>query len=108
MLFPQQTSYSKRMKKWLKRILMEGKETKTKVNANPEAGARQPAGKSSECDAVLRKGNMPKESTVTTVDPDANKGLCERLASANIDGNPKKRTENVKGGPTTKGTGEEN
>lgn len=73
---------------------MAGMEPKTKVNANPEAGARQPAGKSSECDAVLRKGNMPKESAVTTVSNDVNKGKAKELASANVDGNPKKRTNN--------------
>ena len=64
--------------------------------------------KSNDSEATLRKGNMPKESAVTTVDPDANKGLCKKLASDNIDGNPKKRTEDVCGGPTVKGTGQEN
>ena len=50
--------------------------------------------KSNDCEATLRKGNMPKESAVTTVNPDANKGKCKELASANVDGNPKKRTCN--------------
>jgi hypothetical protein len=64
--------------------------------------------KTNDCDATLRKGNMPKESKVTTVDRDSNKGLTKKLAQANIDGNPKKRTRTVTGGDTTKGTGEEN
>ena len=64
--------------------------------------------KSNDCEATLRKGNMPKESAVTTVNPDANKGKCKELASANMDGNPKKRTRNVWGGETVKGTGQEN
>lgn len=83
-------------------------EPKTKVNANPEAGARRPAGKTGDCEESLRKSKMPKESAVTTVSPDANKGKCKELASANMDGNPKKRTRNVWGGETVKGTGQEN
>ena len=94
-LFPQQVSYSKRLRQWLKGIFMaNGMESKKKVNAQPEAGARQPAGKSSECDAVLRKGNMPPTSQVSTVKEDENKGVATKLASANEDGNPKKRTCN--------------
>ena len=50
--------------------------------------------KSNDCEATLRKGNMPKESAVTTVSPEVNKGKCAELASANTDGNPKKRTCN--------------
>jgi hypothetical protein len=64
--------------------------------------------KSNDSEATLRKGNMPKASTVTTADKDSNKGLSARLASANIDGNPKKRTRTVTGGDTVKGTGEDN
>lgn len=71
-----------------------GNLNRSKVVANPDAGTRQPAGKSSEPDAVLRKGNTPKESAVTTVSPDENKGKAKELASANTDGNPKKRTCN--------------
>jgi hypothetical protein len=78
---------------------------RTKVAAQPEAGTR--GSKTNDCEATLRKGNVPKSSAVTTVDRDANKGLAKKLASANIDGNPKKRTENVKGGATVKGTGKE-
>ena len=64
--------------------------------------------KTNDAEATLRKGNMPTSSSVTTVDKDSNKGLCEKLASANIDGNPKKRTRAVWGGETVKGTGKEN
>jgi hypothetical protein len=64
--------------------------------------------KTNDCEATLRKGNTPKSSAVTTVDKDANKGLTKKLASANEDGNPKKRTRTVTGGDTVKGTGEEN
>ena len=57
-------------------------------------------GKSNAADATLRKGKTPKAEAVKTVSPDANKGLAKELASANIGGNPKKRTKNVTGGPT--------
>jgi hypothetical protein len=33
--------------------------------STPEGGTTQPAGKSSECDAVLRKGKLPKAEKVT-------------------------------------------
>jgi len=72
--------------------MASGKEPKTKVSANPEAGAR--GTKTNDCEATLRKSNMPKESAVTTVGPDVNKGKTVELASANTDGNPKKRTCN--------------
>jgi hypothetical protein len=82
-----------------------GNLNRTKVSGTPEAGTR--GSKTNDCDASLRKGNIPKSSAVTTVDRDANKGLAKKLASANIDGNPKKRTRNVWGGETEKGTGKE-
>ena len=75
--------------------MADGKETKTKVNANPEAGARQAAGKTSNPESVMTdsKQKMSGEA-VTTVSPDVNKGKAVELASANTDGNPKKRTCN--------------
>lgn len=83
-----------------------GNLNRSKVVAKPEAGAR--GSKTNDCEATLRKGNIPASSAVTTVSPDSNKGLAKKLAAANIDGNPKKRTRNVWGGETVKGTGEEN
>ena len=71
-LFPEQTSYSGRVWRKLKGIFV----------------------KSNDAEATLRKGNMPKESAVTTVSPDVSKGVAKELASANTDGNPKKRTCN--------------
>jgi hypothetical protein len=82
-----------------------GNLNRTEVPAVVEAGTR--GSKTNDCDATLRKSNMPKSSAVTTVDRDANKGLAKKLASTNIDGNPKKRTKNVWGGETEKGTGKE-
>lgn len=64
--------------------------------------------KSNAADATLRKGNQPKSEKVRTVNPDANKGLAKRLADTNDDGNPKRRTRSVSGGPTVPGTGQEN
>lgn len=83
-----------------------GQLNRTKVDATPEAGTR--GSKSNDSEATLRKGSLPQSSAVTTVSPDTNKGLATKLASANIDGNPKKRTKAVWGGETVKGTGKEN
>jgi hypothetical protein len=83
-----------------------GNLNRTKVDANPEAGAKS-AGKSNDAEATLRKGSLPGSSAVTTVDRDANKGKAKELASANDDGNPKHRTRNVWGAETVKGTGKE-
>ena len=83
-----------------------GELNRTKVAANPEEGTKS-AGKDNSPEASLRKGSLPGSSAVTTVDRDANKGKAIELASANIDGNHKKRTKNVWGGETVKGTGKE-
>ena len=83
-----------------------GNLNRTKVAAQPEAGTRGVKDNSTE--ATLRKGSLPGSSAVTTVSPDVNKGKATELASANIDGNPKKRTKAVWGGETVKGTGKEN
>lgn len=84
-----------------------GNLNRTQVDANPDAG-KESAGKSNDPEATLRKGSLPASSAVTTVSPDVNKGLAVKLASADIDNNPKKRTESVHGGKTVKGTGKEN
>lgn len=70
-----------------------GNLNRTKVAADPAEGAKS-AGKTNDPEATLRKGNIPTASKVTTVNPDANKGKAKELASANTDGNPKKRTCN--------------
>jgi hypothetical protein len=57
-LFPEQTSYSGRVWRKLKGIFV----------------------KSNDAEATLRKGNMPKESAVTTVSPDVSKGVAKELA----------------------------
>lgn len=64
--------------------------------------------KSNNSTATLRADTVPKAEQVREVNPSANKGLCTELASANTDGNPKKRTTCVWGGPTVPGTGEDN
>lgn len=42
--------------------MASGKETKEKVAASPKAGMT--GGKTNDCEATLRKGNMPKASAV--------------------------------------------
>ena len=73
------------------------------VNAQPSAGASRAKGKSNDAEATLRKGKACRPEKVETVDPNSNKGLATKLASANIGGNPKKRTKAV-WGTTTEGT----
>jgi hypothetical protein len=51
-----------------------GNLNKSKVAANPQEGSRA-SGKTNDCEATLRKGNMPQASKVTTVDPNVNKGV---------------------------------
>ena len=72
-----------------------GNLNRSKVDAKPEAGTRQPKGKSSECDAVLRTGLQPKPEAVTTIDLTVNKGAHERCVNQQTgdgDSNPKKKT----------------
>lgn len=61
------------------------------------------AKKSNQADATLLKDKKYNVEKVTDIDPDTNKGLAKRLASANVDNNPKARTGNCSGGPTKKG-----
>ena len=53
-----------------------GNNNRTKVDAQPEAGTRQMAGKTNECDSVIKDAKKYTPSAVTIVDPDANKGAC--------------------------------
>ena len=79
-----------------------GNLNRSKVDAKPEAGTRQPKGKSSECDAVLRTGLQPKPEKVRELSfEDPNKGTAHRAAQNQIEGedgvengNPKRRTAN--------------
>jgi len=61
------------------------------AEGSPNAGTRTPAGKSSDCDATLRKGNLPKSSAVTTAKEDvgAHKRAVEVQEGCNLSKLPK-------------------
>lgn len=51
-----------------------GNMNRSKIVADPQDGSRA-SGKTNDCEATLRKGNLPQAEKVTTVDPNVNKGV---------------------------------
>ena len=56
-----------------------GNENRSKPPA-PEKGEGASGNKSNDCEASLRRGNIPPSSAVTTIDPNANKGKAIQCA----------------------------
>jgi len=71
-----------------------GNLNRSKVVAQPNAGARPMAGKTCNPDSAITDAKKYTPEAVRQIDPNVNKGLTKRLASDNLDGNPKARTEN--------------
>jgi hypothetical protein len=89
--------------------MMEAPSTAPKIAKNTvkgSSGASRPAGKTDSCDEALRAGKQPVASEVTTLPVEGDKNIATKIAQSNMDGNPKKRTEAVWGGPTVKGSGD--
>ncbi|HET9280358.1 MAG TPA: hypothetical protein VFR24_00150 [Candidatus Angelobacter sp.] len=87
-----------------------GNLNRSKVVAQPDAGARQMAGKTCNADSAITDAKKYKPEAVRQVDPNANKGVVAKCVEqqGGTQNNPKRRTDNVWGGPTVKGTGKEN
>lgn len=60
-------------------------ERRQKVDSKPESGTR--GAKSNDCDASLRKGNLPQSEEVKTVDMEANPKAALKAAQQQNGGN---------------------
>jgi hypothetical protein len=84
----------------------DGNLNRSEIEGKPSAGARRPAGKSDNCDEALGNPGRFVGEEVKTLPVEGEAGVCTKIAQENMDGNPKKRTDNVWGGPTVKGSGD--
>lgn len=84
----------------------DGNLNRTLIEGKPSAGARRCPGKSDSPTEALGNPGRYKPEEVKTLPVEGEAGICTKIAQENMDGNPKKRTENVWGGPTVKGSGD--
>lgn len=79
-----------------------GNLNRSKVVAQPSAGARPMAGKTCNPDSAITDAKKYTPEAVRQVDPNANKGLVAKCVEqqGGTENNPKKRTAAVWGGAT--------